>query len=229
MPPQSARITLVSDVNFMLYTPLLPGAAGGHARAAPRRRAAARGARAHGPALGSVTGADPDRNIAQRGRRSRAARGDRLRPAHRRDRLGLADAAGARPRRARDRLQDAARGDRAAQPRPAHARASPRRSRTPPSASRCLTFVFVGAGYAGLEGLAELQDFAAAVIDLLPALPHAGHAVGARRGADRVMPEIPPSLAQFAARELRGRGIEIRTGDDASRRSRRRPRALDRR
>src|SRR5215212_1812263 len=29
LPPQSARITLVSDVNFMLYTPLLPGAAAG--------------------------------------------------------------------------------------------------------------------------------------------------------------------------------------------------------
>src|SRR3954451_9600795 len=29
VPPHSARITLVNDVNFMLYTPLLPGAAAG--------------------------------------------------------------------------------------------------------------------------------------------------------------------------------------------------------
>src|SRR5512134_3061825 len=29
LPPQSARVTLVNDVNFMLYTPLLPGAAAG--------------------------------------------------------------------------------------------------------------------------------------------------------------------------------------------------------
>ena len=29
LPVQSARITLVNDVNFMLYTPLLPGAAAG--------------------------------------------------------------------------------------------------------------------------------------------------------------------------------------------------------
>src|SRR3954465_3137099 len=29
LPPQSARVTLVSDTNFMLYTPLLPGASGG--------------------------------------------------------------------------------------------------------------------------------------------------------------------------------------------------------
>src|SRR3954451_3179042 len=29
LPPQAARITLVNDVNFFLYTPLMPGAAGG--------------------------------------------------------------------------------------------------------------------------------------------------------------------------------------------------------
>src|SRR3954464_8893132 len=29
LPPQSAQITLVSDLNFLLYTPLLPGAAAG--------------------------------------------------------------------------------------------------------------------------------------------------------------------------------------------------------
>jgi NADH dehydrogenase len=28
LAPHSARVTLVNDVNFMLYTPLLPGAAG---------------------------------------------------------------------------------------------------------------------------------------------------------------------------------------------------------
>ena len=46
-----------------------------------------------------------------------------------------------------------------------------------------LTYVFVGAGYAGLEGLAELQDFAADVDRPLPALPHAGDALDPRRGA----------------------------------------------
>jgi NADH dehydrogenase len=29
LPAHRARVTLVSDVNFMLYTPLLPGAAAG--------------------------------------------------------------------------------------------------------------------------------------------------------------------------------------------------------
>ena len=29
LPPAAARVTLINDVNFMLYTPLLPGAAAG--------------------------------------------------------------------------------------------------------------------------------------------------------------------------------------------------------
>jgi NADH dehydrogenase FAD-containing subunit len=29
LPPQAAKLTVVNDVNFMLYTPLLPGAAAG--------------------------------------------------------------------------------------------------------------------------------------------------------------------------------------------------------
>jgi len=29
LPRHSARVTLINDVNFMLYTPLLPGAAAG--------------------------------------------------------------------------------------------------------------------------------------------------------------------------------------------------------
>jgi NADH dehydrogenase len=74
-----------------------------------------------------------------------------------------------------------------------------------------LTYVFVGAGYAGLEGLAELQDFAADVIELYPRCRTQGMRWILVEARDRVMPEIPPSLAQFATRELRGRGIEIRT------------------
>ena len=33
LPPASARVTVINDVNFMLYTPLLPGAAA--ARSSP--------------------------------------------------------------------------------------------------------------------------------------------------------------------------------------------------
>src|SRR3954465_8423194 len=63
MPPASARITLVSDVNFMLYTPLLPGAAAGTLAprpvVVPLREALERTALR----VGSVVGAEPDRNV----------------------------------------------------------------------------------------------------------------------------------------------------------------------
>jgi NADH dehydrogenase len=74
-----------------------------------------------------------------------------------------------------------------------------------------LTYVFVGAGYAGLEGLAELQDFAADVMDLYPRCRVTGMRWILVEATERVMPEIGPKLAEFAVRELRGRGIEIRT------------------
>jgi len=74
-----------------------------------------------------------------------------------------------------------------------------------------LTFVFVGAGYAGLEGIAELQDYVADVIERYPRCRLDGTRWILVEGGDRIMPEIHPGLADFAARELRGRGIDIRT------------------
>jgi NADH dehydrogenase len=81
----------------------------------------------------------------------------------------------------------------------------------PEERKQWLTYVFVGAGYAGLEGLAELQDFAADVIDLYPRCRTQGMRWILVEARDRIMPEIPAPLADFATRELRGRGIEIRT------------------
>ena len=74
-----------------------------------------------------------------------------------------------------------------------------------------MTYVFVGAGYAGLEGLAELQDFVADVLELYPRCRVTGIRWILVEAGDRVMHEIPRKLADFAERELRGRGIEIRT------------------
>jgi NADH:ubiquinone reductase (H+-translocating) len=74
-----------------------------------------------------------------------------------------------------------------------------------------LTVVFVGAGYAGLEGIAELQDYAADVIDRYPRSRMVGTRFVLVEAQDRVMQEIPAPLAEFASRELRGRGMEIRT------------------
>src|SRR5207237_4535742 len=59
LPPQSARVTLVTDVKYLLYTPLLPGAAGGtleprHVVVPLREELSSTEL-----LLGEVTGADP--------------------------------------------------------------------------------------------------------------------------------------------------------------------------
>jgi NADH dehydrogenase len=73
-----------------------------------------------------------------------------------------------------------------------------------------LTFVFVGGGYAGLEALAELQDFAADAMDSYPRARLHGMRWILVEAAPRVLPEIDQDLADYALRELRGRGIEIK-------------------
>lgn len=71
--------------------------------------------------------------------------------------------------------------------------------------------MFVGAGYAGLEGLIELQDYAANIVDLYPRCRMQGTRWIMIEAAERVLPEISADLANFAVRELQRRGIEIRT------------------
>ena len=63
LAPHSAKVTLVNDVNFMLYTPLLPGAAGGTLE--PRHVVVPLREQLHRTELhlGDVTGADPDRRV----------------------------------------------------------------------------------------------------------------------------------------------------------------------
>jgi NADH dehydrogenase len=137
LPSQSAQVTLLSDVNFLLYTPLLPGAASG--------------------TLETISEAIALRN------------------------------------RALVNLEIAETID------------------DPEERRSWLTFVFVGAGYAGLEGIAELQDYIADVIERYPRSRIDGTRWILVEAGERIMPEIHPGLAEFAARELRGRGIDIRT------------------
>ena len=210
LAPHSANVTLVSDVNFMLYTPLLPGAAAGTLE--PRHvvvplREQLRHTQLH---LGEVTGADPDRRVVM----VRSIGGDDAELPY--DQLlvalgstsrtlpipGLAEYAMgfktlseaiALRNRVIMRLEQAELEDDEATRR------------------ALLTFVFVGAGYAGLEGLAELQDFAADVIERYPRARLVGVRFMLVEAKERVMPEVPPSLAAFATAELRKRGIEVRT------------------
>jgi NADH:ubiquinone reductase (H+-translocating) len=211
MPRHGVSVTLVTDTNFMLYTPLLPGAGGGSLEprhvVVPLREELPEGVDLR---VGRVLDADPQRNvvhvqtleghdeeipydhlIVSVGSVSRTlpvpglaehAHGFKSPP----DAIGLRDRV-VRNFEAAETLDDV----------------DLRRE--------YLTYVFVGAGYAGLEGLAELQDFAADLIDKYPRCRVSGMRWILVEATGRIMPEISEELADFAAAELRARGIEFRT------------------
>lgn len=210
LPQHSARVTLVSDVNFLLFTPLLPGAAAGTLE--PRHVVIPLREQLKGTDLwlGRVSGAAPERNqliVDSLDGRRHELHYDQLIVA-----LGSTSRTLPIPG-----LSEHAMGFKTL------SEAIALRNRvlslleiaeTVPDAqtrAELLTFVFVGAGYAGLEGLAELQDFMADVIDLYPRCRVQGMRFILVEAKERVMPEVAPRLAAFAERELRGRGIEIRT------------------
>jgi NADH dehydrogenase len=76
---------------------------------------------------------------------------------------------------------------------------------------RHLGFVFVGAGYAGTEGLAELQDLVRDALRYYPRLRGAQQRWVLVEAQDRILPEVPASLAAYTARLLERRGVEIKT------------------
>ncbi len=216
LPAHSARIRVVNDVNFMLYTPLLPGAAAGTLEprhvVVPLRQQLPGGVDLR---LGRILGAAPERNrllienldgepeelaydhlIVTVGSVSRTLPVPGL-AEHAVGFKSLAEAIALRNHVIRtlemaETLED---GD---------------------ARREYLTYVFVGAGYAGLEGIAELQDFVGDVLELYPRCRLTGMRWVLVEANDRVMPEIGTKLADFATRELRGRGIEIRTSTTLS-------------
>jgi NADH dehydrogenase len=76
---------------------------------------------------------------------------------------------------------------------------------------RHLGFVFVGAGYAGTEGLAELNDLVRDAMRYYPRLRNAPQRWVLVEARDRILPELPASLANYTAKLLERRGVEIRT------------------
>src|SRR3954465_8467796 len=210
LPPQSTRVTLVSDVNFMLYTPLLPGAAAGTLEprhvVVPLREALDR----TDLRIGTLVDAEPDRNVV----RVRSLEGHVEELGY--DQLVVAIGSGARtlpgpglaePGLGFKSLPDAIE----LRNRLIRTLEAAETLEDPDERRSWLSYIFVGAGYAGREGLAELQDFAADAIERYPRCRLQGMRWILVEAADRVMPEISPDLPDFPARELRGRGIEIRT------------------
>jgi NADH dehydrogenase len=78
--------------------------------------------------------------------------------------------------------------------------------------ARHLSFVFVGAGYAGVEALAELSDLVADALRYYPRLRSAPRRWVLVDAAPKILPEIPTRLGEYAARELTGRGVEVHVG-----------------
>jgi NADH:ubiquinone reductase (H+-translocating) len=77
---------------------------------------------------------------------------------------------------------------------------------------RRLSFVFVGAGYAGVEALAELSDLVDDAARYYPRLKDVPRRWVLVDAAPMILPEIPPKLGDYAAEELAKRGVEIRVG-----------------
>jgi len=75
-----------------------------------------------------------------------------------------------------------------------------------------LTFVFVGAGYAGVEALAELSDLTDDALRYYPGLRDVPRRWVLVDAAPKILPEIPSRLGEYAAQELQGRGVEIHVG-----------------
>jgi NADH dehydrogenase len=75
---------------------------------------------------------------------------------------------------------------------------------------RELTFVFVGAGYAGVEALAELSDLVRDALRYYGSLRHEPQTWVLVDAAPKILPEVPTRLGDYAARQLARRGVDIR-------------------
>jgi NADH dehydrogenase len=75
--------------------------------------------------------------------------------------------------------------------------------------ARHLGFVFVGAGYAGVEALAELSDLVRDALRFYPRLREATQRWVLVDAAPGILPEIPTRLGEYASRELLRRGFEL--------------------
>src|SRR6266849_6823390 len=77
---------------------------------------------------------------------------------------------------------------------------------------RELTFMFVGAGYAGVEALAELADLVRDALRYYPSLRNERQHWILVDAAPKILPEIPTRLGDYAAEQLERRGVDIRVG-----------------
>lgn len=83
---------------------------------------------------------------------------------------------------------------------------------TDPAARRAaLTFVFVGAGYAGVEALGELEDLARAALRVYSRLLRRDMRWVMVEAGRKILPELDEGLAAYARARLEERGVEVLT------------------
>ncbi|MEX2091521.1 MAG: FAD-dependent oxidoreductase [Pirellulales bacterium] len=80
----------------------------------------------------------------------------------------------------------------------------------PAERARLLTFVVAGGGFSGVECIAEMHDFLAHAVRSFKGLSPGDVKLILLQSAEKILPEMKPSLAEFAHRLLERRGIEIR-------------------
>jgi NADH dehydrogenase len=86
----------------------------------------------------------------------------------------------------------------------------------PAERARLLTFVVAGGGFAGTEAVAELYDLTHGVLHFYPGVdPNEPRFVLVHSGR-RILPELSERLGEYALGKLRARGIEFRLGVRAS-------------
>jgi NADH dehydrogenase len=82
----------------------------------------------------------------------------------------------------------------------------------PDNAERYLTFVFVGAGFAGVEALAELIDLVSDAHRHYPTIRDTPHRWVLVDAGQRILGEVPARLGEYAEKQLRKRSVDIRLG-----------------
>ena len=75
-----------------------------------------------------------------------------------------------------------------------------------------LTFVVVGAGFTGVETVAEVNDLIHRALKYYPNIKHEEIKVYLIEYANRILPTFPADLAEYATKRLRMQGIEVKTG-----------------
>ncbi|GAA3837719.1 NAD(P)/FAD-dependent oxidoreductase [Sphaerisporangium flaviroseum] len=75
---------------------------------------------------------------------------------------------------------------------------------------RALNFVVVGAGFAGVEALAELEDMARDAVKYYDTLSEDDLRWVLVEASDRILPEVGPEMGKWTLEELRKRGIEVK-------------------